>query len=418
MDRHPCAVNAGLPQRRPGAGRLARVVGHADHGQLGALGQGERQPSFAAAVVDRVALADAGGRENRLGGGAAFAHSFILGKRRRDGADVPPSVVEIGFASRRGEPLDCPLALDTNRVVVRGTGRDPVDRGFMFLSLVAQVNAVAQRGRGAVGEAGGHRLSRFPANDRPIPRGKRQIGAGAQVAVAGHGRRLGSGGVAVFCAVVAIANLLAGEGTIVDSHPGDEAFERKKLVVVEVAADDERGRRVVDGSPALTAAAALDAVDVESHPRAVEGADDVIPSAGLVRDGGVQVGEVATGGKGEVEFVVVVAKHPAFLETAVVLQAANDAAPFGGGVHSHPRLGGELVFRQRLGLLLAGQLDVGVRSVEVERGGLLNGRHPPVQKTVLIAGEILHRGDIDIRRRQHPLIHRTLRMRGNEAEQQ
>jgi len=379
MDRHPCAVNAGLPQRRPGAGRLGCVGGHADDGQFGALGQGERQSPFAASVVDRVALADAGGRENRLGGSAAFAHSFILGERRRDRADVPPSVVEIGFASRRREPLNCPLALDTNRVVVRGTGRDPVDRGFMFLSLVTQVDAVAQRGRGAVGEAGGHRLSRFPAYHRPIPRGKRQIGAGAQVAVAGHGRRLGSGGVAAFCAVVAISNLLAGEGTIVDSHPGDEAFERKKLVVVQVAADDERGRRVVDGSPALTAAAALDAVDVESHPRAVEGADNVIPPAGLVRNGGVQVGEVATGGKGEVEFVVVVAKHPSFLEAAVVLQAADDAAPFGGGVYSHPRLGGELAFRQRLGLLLAGQLDVGVRSVEVQRGGLLDGRHPPVQ---------------------------------------
>ena len=418
LNGHPRAVNAGPPQRRPGACRLAGIGGHTDHGQFRALGQRERQPPLAAAVVDRVALPDAGGREDRLGGGAAFAHPLILRVRRLDGGDVRARIVEIGFTGRWCKPLGLPVLLDADRVMIRRPGLDAGDNGLVLPCLLRQIDAVLQRRRRAVREARRHRLGGFPADDRLAWRGKREVRPDAQLAVGEDDRRLGPGGVLALGSVVAGANLLARERAVVKAHLGDKAFQRIKLVVVEVTADDERRRRVVDLSLALATAAALGAVDVNAHPRAVVSADDVIPAAGLKRNGGVQVSEVAAGGEREVELVVVVAEHPAFLETAVVLQAADDAAPLGGGVHGDPRLGGELARRQRLGLILAGQLDVIVRPVEVERRRVLCRHQPPVQQTVLVAGKILHRRDVDILRREHPLIHRSLSKPRKATKQQ
>ena len=418
LNGHPRAVNAGPPQRRPGACRLAGIGGHTDHGQFRALGQRERQPPLAAAVVDRVALPDAGGREDRLGGGAAFAHPLILRVRRLDGGDVRARIVEIGFTGRWCKPLGLPVLLDADRVMIRRPGLDAGDNGLVLPCLLRQIDAVLQRRRRAVREARRHRLGGFPADDRLAWRGKREVRPDAQLAVGEDDRRLGPGGVLALGSVVAGANLLARERAVVKAHLGDKAFQRIKLVVVEVTADDERRRRVVDLSLALATAAAFGAVDVNAHQRAIIGADHVIPASGLERGRGVQVSEVAAGGQREVELVVVVAKHPAFLETAVVLQTADDAAPLGGRVHGHPRLGGELARRQRHGLVLAGQLDVGVRPVEVERRGVLRRHHSPVQQAVLAPGQVFHRRDVDVFRREHPLVHRALRKPENATEQQ
>ena len=417
LNDHARAVNAGSPQRRARARRLASISGHADHGQLGALGQRERQPPFAAAVVDRVAFADAGGRDDRLGGGSAFMHPLILRVRRLDASDVRPRIIKVRLGGRRLEPLGLSVLLDADRVMINYSGFDTGDNGLVLPCPPRQVDAVLQRRRRAVREARRHRLGGFPADDRLARRGKREVRPGAQLAVGEDDRRLGPGGVLALGSVVAVANLLARERAIVKAHLGDEAFQRIKLVVVEVTADHERRWRVVDLSLALAAVAALGAVDVNAHPRAVVSADDVIPASGLKRDGGVHVSEVAAGGQREVELVVVVAEHPAFLETAVVLQAADDAAPLGGRVHGDPRLGGELARRQRLGLVLAGQLDVIIRPVEVQRRRVFRWHHPPVQQAVLVAGNIFHRRDVDVLRREHPLIHRALSNPGNTPKQ-
>ena len=166
MDRHPCAVNAGPPQCCPCTGCLAGIGGHADNSQLSALGQGERQPPFAAAVVDTVALANASGREDRLGGRAAFAHPLILRVRRLDAGDVRARIVEIGFTGCRSKPLGLPVLLDADRVMIRRPGLDAGDNGLVLPCLLRQIDAVLQRRRHAVRQPRGHRLGGFPPDDR------------------------------------------------------------------------------------------------------------------------------------------------------------------------------------------------------------------------------------------------------------
>ncbi len=136
MNDYASAVNAGPPQRRARARRLVGIGGHADHGQLRALGQRERQPSLAAAVVNRVAFANAGGRDDRLGGRAAFAHPLVLRERRLDASDVRPRIIKVCFGGRRCKPLGLAVLLDADRVLINCTGLDAGEKHLVLPCLL------------------------------------------------------------------------------------------------------------------------------------------------------------------------------------------------------------------------------------------------------------------------------------------
>jgi hypothetical protein len=146
-----------------------------------------------------------------------------------------------------------------------------------------------------------------------------------------------------------------------------------ELVIVLIRADNHRaGRRIPDGAGLNGAFTGEAAIDEDPLHLAIVSADDVMPAAR--REGGVgaEIGQPSgrLSGDGKREAIMAIAEQHAAFEVAVVLERAEDAAPFLGLIHAHPRFQGQLLFGRRnlvdgLGdeqpFVASGQLDAAGR---------------------------------------------------------
>ena len=228
----------------------------------------------------------------------------------------------------------------------------------------------AKPGDGSIGaeqfEAAGHLRIRFPGHPRGgavQPIDERTIRQRqAQRLRRGHGKLRQARGVPG-------TDFLRRQRALKDPDLLECTPHPVEFVIVLVGAHDHGPRGCVPHGPGLDRAFTRQpAVDEDALDRAVVGADDMMPMTRCECGVGGQVRQTPTrlGGEAKGKPILAIAQQNPALEIAIVLEGAEDTAPFLGLIDAHPGLEGEILFgQQRLvdacchqqTLIAPGQLD-------------------------------------------------------------